>query len=215
MEQKQNKKKKEKVVIDPITVMAAASLMGLKGGAVKGNASDKKKAHMERLRQMRIMGLAGKKKGYRANKNVEPAPPDEGRIALISAREALLKKVEDSMREGKVLTCGQILGFMGGSAKSERKTASSRQNALLAGRKKLYKYDGQHVATVGRYRDRCIIPDEVAADPERFIGVSFAAYRKGKRINVQVVEVRDGQIHVHRRWGANSPGMKTGEFANP
>ncbi len=190
--QDQEKQKQDKIEIDPVTASAAASLMGARGGTVM---SEKKRLHMERLRQMRIAKTGGKKKGYRAKSLIMIPPVTEEKLAMKAAREAFLKR---DIGENGNPTYGQIMGFMGGSSKSEKKVAASRRNGLSGGRKRLYKYDRQVVVTMGSHGRECVIPDEVAADPDRFQGISFAAFSEGKRVNVRVISVNGDKIHVRR-----------------
>lgn len=181
-----------KIEIDPVTASAAASLMGARGGTVM---SEKKRLHMERLRQMRIAKTGGKKKGYRAKSLIMIPPVTEEKLAMKAAREALMRR---GTGENKNPTYGQIMGFMGGSVKSEKKIIAARKNGLSGGRKRLYKYDRQVVATMGSHGRNCVIPDEVAANPDQFKGISFAAYSEGKRVNVRVISADGNEIHVRR-----------------
>ena len=80
-----------------------------------------------------------------------------------------------------------ILGKKGGSVKSERKTASSRENGRKGGRP-IYTFEDRyeaHLGVTGDGRTTCIIPDQVADDQRKYDGKTFPALlHDGTKIRV-------------------------------
>ena len=92
-----------------------------------------------------------------------------------------------------------------GSIKSDKKAASSRENGKKGGRPK-YTYDSMTRVALGvKYSTRCLIPDQVAKNPEKFDGKTFPARCHGEWIRVKLVGEdfglgtgAQGEINVRR-----------------
>jgi len=92
-----------------------------------------------------------------------------------------------------------------GAIKSPKKAASSRENGKKGGRPK-YTYDSMTRVALGvKYSTRCLIPDQVAKNPEKFDGKTFPARCHGEWIRVKLVGEdfglgtgAQGEINVRR-----------------
>lgn len=150
-----------------VNIEEAARAMGKKGGAVR---SEKKLAAAKR----NIQKAAGGKKGKKY-----PGLYDQERLAAAKATSRIV--------DSNLTLMASILGRKGGSARSDKKTLSSRLNARggidgkgkRAGRPPKYKFTKQARALLGvRTRYSCLIPDEVAENPRKFLGKTFPAFYK-------------------------------------
>ena len=109
----------------------------------------------------------------------------------------------DNLTEDDIerMHAGQALG----SIKSPKKAASSRENGKKGGRPK-YTYDSMTRVALGvKYSTRCLIPDQVAKNPEKFDGKTFPARCHGEWIRVKLVGEdfglgtgAQGEINVRR-----------------
>lgn len=174
---------------ESITIAEAAGAMGRKGGTV---VSEKKLAALRK----NIKKAIGQKKGKKY-----PGIFDLER----RAKKVMKKKKSD---EPALQSMAAILGRKGGSVKSDRKTAACRLNARggvdgkgkHAGRPALYHFTKQAPAVLGvRARHSCIIPDEVAASPKKYLGKTFPAFytgAKGKelRAKARIVSISKKEI---------------------
>lgn len=169
---------------ETVNIEEAARAMGKKGGAVR---SEKKLASAKR----NIQKAAGGKKGKKY-----PGIYDLERRAAKTTKAS-------PMANSDIHSMASILGHKGGSVKSEKKAISSRLNARggidgkgkRAGRPQIYQYTTQARALLGvRTRYSCLIPDEVAANPKKFLGKTFPAFYKGadgkdRRAKARIVSI--------------------------
>jgi hypothetical protein len=171
-----------KSTIDEKRRSAAASVLGKKGGATMtkkrldailrtGKAARGKAKHRRTRREL----LAAKQKEIKKEENTEP-------IAL-SLRDA-----------------ASVMGHLGGLSKSPLKVAAASENIRKKKRSSSpYTYKKKVKAKLGLRDPRvCVIPDQVADEPEKYKGRSFKAIWKRAKISVEIISVRNGRFHVQR-----------------
>ncbi len=122
-----------------------------------------------------------------------------GRPQLITIKIEIRRKKMD-IEDVIVRAAAIAMGKRGGGVRSERQIEAFRKNSAKGGRKRKYSYALNTQAIYGKKTEGiCVIPDEVAADPQKYLNKTFAVYCRGERFNGRVWVSATDKTNIHVR----------------